>query len=602
MSCQACVQRAQHEAVHGPLRARCCSERCGRAIFAGLTQHDDGTVHIAAASPLGCAIARKTCRTGDHRLPASLVATLIGALQRVGPEQSDAAAAASTDAPNWAAELPAEVWADILRRVAPSDVAVFARASRDAQDLANMRLGPLNAFRRKYTSIRAAKAYAAKLFTDDFQPDIARRAYPKIAEMALIALILYDFDGADAKSISQRAEELLGEIGADERELYLRPLAMPVENMEFGYQWKRAPTTAPIMLAALRYCTNLTNRNRLPLLKIDDTVDAQPMETPESMPLLMIPQCIGATTRHLANLESPITLEAKFGISITHYNAVVSMHYPDLWRAPYDEIRNEIAVNPRLHFGYQRTIVGQPSNLYLLFRQTPYGRIDECIELMHLKGQFVHCCLEPAFFNVTTRPSILANLPASHEWRYKNFVVNVAMIPRAELAAAGVSAANLFSRYDNNKMLPFHYYIQDGGDRAYNALFLTNETPIDPMVWRPFAPLGDTHVPFLALQPMNAQHRIVTYLRHKSTDDKFNTPETMLYVAYLCRNHESITGNDEQTVWKLCSMVYDIVMKVTKDTVQKNWAPKLRYYSIIKRTTLPFANVQRTMLLAALRK
>lgn len=222
---------------------------------------------------------------------------------------------------------------------------------------------------------------------------------------------------------------------------------------------------------------------------------------------------------------------------------------------------------------------------------------------MHLKGQFVHCCLEPAFFNVTTRSSLLANMPTEHySSYYRDFLINVANISRAELAAAGISAPNLFSRYDDNKMLPFHYYIQEGEERARDILRITNKTPIDPMMWRPFAPLRDMTIPFLALQPLNIQEHILSYLGISSTDDQFNSIETMQYADYICRNHASIADvSDSNILYRLRSMISAIVFKVARDTVRKDWYPKKRYYSIIERTTW-LHPAQQTELLKELRK
>lgn len=263
--CQACDKQATHHSKHGALAARCCSERCGRELFAGLSAAGDGTIHVAAASPLGRAIAQRTRHSCDHILPASVAAQLVGALQRIGPKRAaadaDLPASEQADAPtsiNWVTDIPRDVWATaILPYLQRDDLRAFAATSSSSAAAARDERVQAAKYRENRTPYHAALTYVAKSLTEE-KRRVIRFAYPNVAELALARLLVFDVEQIyqlDRSPADYRRliKSLRTEAGRDGDELYARPIQVPIPPRTIILDRRRIKSaqTVPAMAGAL---------------------------------------------------------------------------------------------------------------------------------------------------------------------------------------------------------------------------------------------------------------------------------------------------------------------------------------------------------------
>ena len=263
--CQACDKQATHHSKHGALRARCCSERCGRELFAGLSVVDDGAIHVAAASPLGRAIAQRTGHRCDHILPANVAAQLVGALQRIGPKRAatdaDLPASAQADVPtpiDWIADVPRDVWATaILPYLQRDDLRAFAATSSSSAAHARDERVQAAKYRETHTAYDAALAYAATA-VGETRRRVLRLAYPNVAELALARLLVFDVEqiyrlGFSPNKYRHLVARLRTEAGRNGDELYARPIQVPIPPRTIVLERRlvESPPTVPAMAGAL---------------------------------------------------------------------------------------------------------------------------------------------------------------------------------------------------------------------------------------------------------------------------------------------------------------------------------------------------------------
>lgn len=237
--CQACDKQATHHSKHGALRARCCSERCGRELFAGLTSTGAGSVHVAAASPLGRAIAQRMQCTSDYIIPESVAAQLVGALQRIGPKRAaadaDLPASAQADAPtsiDWIADLPPEIWTTIVQRLQRADLRAFAATSSDSAAIARTDIVQAEKYRQNRSPYDAALAYVSSNMTKE-QRRIIRMAYPNVVELAFARLVVFDTEQLNRLDLEPELYRRLlikfrTKADRDGDKLYTNPIQVPI--------------------------------------------------------------------------------------------------------------------------------------------------------------------------------------------------------------------------------------------------------------------------------------------------------------------------------------------------------------------------------------
>jgi hypothetical protein len=261
MSCQACERPAAHIARTHGCAAHCCSPACAHALYAGITALPGNTHYaVSAASPLGRAVNR-----GNLVVPQSTLATLIGALQRVGPQMKRGADAAELDAStqaaapvpvDWTVALPADAWGEILRRLERTDLANFGAINTRTAALAQADPAQVALRRRELTNREAAARYANP-YTSDEERRLLRRAFDHVAEMALALLLVLDLELLDRLNFSRdfdlyekRLRELLVETERNGPAIFVRPLHYPTTpNPNHG----RSGAPIRVMVGAINF-------------------------------------------------------------------------------------------------------------------------------------------------------------------------------------------------------------------------------------------------------------------------------------------------------------------------------------------------------------
>jgi len=210
MACQACERPAQLVVSKHDCHTRCCSSACGQALYAGIRRRVDGNYRVSIASPLGAAIVAKHQPLAQHRsltLPKHTLATLIGALQYIGPpikrtaasaDLAESSQAAAPNQNNWLLDrLPPELWTTILGSLDERrDLRSFAAASSEAAMLARTETVQVANVRRNLTLFQAILTYSISIMMPDADAPsrqrILRMAYPDVALMALTTLLALD--------------------------------------------------------------------------------------------------------------------------------------------------------------------------------------------------------------------------------------------------------------------------------------------------------------------------------------------------------------------------------------------------------------------------
>lgn len=210
MACQACERPAQLVVSKHDCHTRCCSSACGQALYAGIRRRVDGLYRVSTASPLGAAIVAKHQPLAQHRsltLPKHTLATLIGALQYIGPpikrtaasaDLAESSQAAAPNQNNWLLDrLPPELWTTILGSLDERrDLRSFAAASSEAAMLARTDTVQVINVRRNLTLFQAVLTYSVSIMMPDADTPnrqrILRMAYPDVALVALTTLLVLD--------------------------------------------------------------------------------------------------------------------------------------------------------------------------------------------------------------------------------------------------------------------------------------------------------------------------------------------------------------------------------------------------------------------------
>jgi hypothetical protein len=558
--CQACDKQATHHSKHGALRARCCSERCGRELFAGLSVVNDGAIHVAAASPLGRAIAQRTQHRCDHILPASVAAQLVGALQRIGPKRAaadaDLPASAQADVPtpiDWIADIPRDVWATaILPYLQRNDLRAFAATSSGSAAAARDERVQAAKYRETHTAYHAALLYMGTEISNE-RRRVVRMAYPDAAEMALALLLTFAIEPVYAKNWTNaqyfaRVRALRTECGRDGDALYERPILLPSNTIRFSNgMLVPAESATPVLARAIRYYTKrvatispMLNTRRDTLMRTTKPGAKFPLETPSSpsffgtIRLTMIdPMDYTVSVPVMTNLM-------RRGVDLTRYDAALWFYFFSQFTIPAGT--NIFANTPALRFDRPRTQPGQFSILAMGMASF-HPEHEDISELLYLRDLLEHEIVQPVKFgdpaglNILFYPTIF------------NATAWAVIVDRCYR----LSYSMLYDPAPNGQR-PFEHYIESFTPN--DVMELMEAAPSSSrgfMAWGPFDPALDDGKPRLLAKSLQYQYELVDAILNtdnspiESIDESYELVEYTRHVAAIAQ--EAIdAGNQKRAI------------------------------------------------------
>lgn len=568
MSCQACPQRATTEGVHGALRVRCCSERCGREIVGGIFPADTGYVCVVAASPLGRAIARETRQAADCRVPIHVAAQLVGALQRIGPKRAadDADLPASTQAAaptgiDWIADIPPEVWTtSILPYLKPADLRAFAATSSESAMLVRTDIVQAEKYRQTRTPYQAALAYVSNSLPAE-QRHVIRLAYPNVAELALARLLVFDIEQIYELKLPpveyrRLIASLRTEAGRDGDELYARPIQVPIAPRTLILERRRVKSVnvVPAMARALvtyahQHWSNTNNVIRdafRSYMHVLAPPPNSPLESPTTPCFFSYPYMFNLRVYNpVMTRESLVELSAS-GVDLTRTDA--GFWYAEMLSRTYNYLRvghhiaEIFAAIESLRFDGQRTD-GQMSLLYMTkklqksdmdfadLRRFPdlfmnFLRVRDCVGV-ELRA--------PVIMNGGGGNTILhllcrtpANLPTVRE-------VIVATLGH-NTTVDGIANPPLLVRNDLGE-IPIETMMSEAFAEPDNDDMLERITRIlrDFGLWcHPFAQSIVHNKPIMAIAPVEYHHILVEAVAFATpSPSEWNTADVKQYLLYM---------------------------------------------------------------------
>lgn len=510
MSCQACERPAAHIARTHGCAAHCCSPACAHAIYAGITALPGNTHYaVSAASPLGRAINR-----GNLVVPQSTLATLIGALQRIGPQMKRGADAAELDAStqaaapvpvDWTVALPADAWGEILKRLERADLSTFGGINPRATALTQLDSVQMALLQRELTDYTAAVRYANP-HTDDEQLRHLRHAFPGVAEMALALLLELDLElmdrlnfSRDIASYDKRLRDLLIETERNGPAIFVQPLLFPSHGFNWHGDTRQTCRVMPGLINQLlrenliMYRSQIA-RQLLQMRKTRVSLVATIVETPESDSFF---KCYTTLAPAMQGVGMIATLQALGA-------AGVDLSRPDIGanclRSPVDTdikyrnlaefIRgNNIAINtPPDENGFR------PISYALL-----YTNLETAIQILAERGQLYSVLAETPNTQRGApwlrEPFLFAGVPSLSGLQRDEFNINIAYHIMELIGKYAVTAAqqlkrqgypSLFLQRNRAGLTPLAAYLAETTHKyaIEDFIFRVNVNNID--VWEPW--------------------------------------------------------------------------------------------------------------------
>ena len=548
----------------GPLRAECCSERCGRELFAGIKPVDATTIRASAASSIGRAIAAATGQTrATYTMPASVATQIVGALQRIGPKRpADEPAGEQATAPtgiDWLADLPPEIWATIVGQLDRADLRSFAATSSDAAAIARTDVVQAQRFRETRGPYSAAMSYL-QLEANDEKRRILRMAYRDVAEMALGLLLTFDVELVASLSLSineYRAliTSLRMEAGfATHKALHARPIQVPLRpdalsvlvDRRFHNPRLPLPLLAATLLgwASLRadiaespILTRLVHR-----VMQDLSVPDALLETHDTPCFFSYPHIFGWEISNNWNVAPIVDAMLTRGINPARPDAgfwLVDFCVRQTERVDDEVLEELIERFAAFQFGGPR-LAGQMSQLMMAATTATQLETDNVFRYLMLflvsRGQLVDELYEPAVFGDGSNNTIMFHLSDAASMGANEICMATLAAIRSGIVPAHLPPPLLVR--NAHGQTPYEYALQNAADEPLAEINTTTHNIIVAfnhfgMHAHPFAQSRAHHIPILAILPIDGHMAILQALAAQIATLSWVTPDTFSYVSYV---------------------------------------------------------------------
>ena len=610
MSCQTCPRPATGTGITRGFRVRCCSAECARTLTAGIHVAEPGTVYVAAASPLGSIISAKLAAPRAGYVVAEKVAAqLVGAMQRIGPQQkrdaSDAAlpAAAAKESTqeeiDWTTTLPPELWARILPALEHADLRKFASRSQAAADLTNMDVVQAEKYRQTRTPYRAAVHYMNPR-TPAHQRTVIRRAFPNVAEMALALMMVhaneanYQMNITSGQDISRWFQSMRREAKLMDGALFQRPIQLPFRGRKIVGAAYATDGTAPVMAGALLYYFEfLTVRlfepsailNQLHTAvwqSIHHNVPAHaafPVESPASVSFFNVP--------HIADFDMPMyqppgnlpiaEFVAAGGVDLTRRDTLfwafsTSYRFGYAWA-----IADYVAANATIRFDQPRTN-GQLSYMQMAI-DTEYDPdfLSTIAESMFNKQQLHQDLVAPCVAGAASGHTCFFRFTSMSD---ELFTRLVEIADGCETETADDPPRPLISPFivrAASTETPFEYYLTTlVASEIAIAIGASENTMAGSMIWDPFAPAPGTNIPVLATLAYTAQNEIVEAIIMHTDPEFIDTASTLEYIRLLLAVLKSSQPIANDALLALIALLQKIIYVIpTNSLLAQNYAREM---------------------------